>query len=278
VKWLVLAKFTFHEAIRKRIVLAAAVMTVLFLALYALGTHFAVRELETSPLIVPSVKPLLISQLLLTGIWLTSMAGSLLAIFSAAGTISGEVENSTLHAIAAKPVARWEIVVGKWLGLAGMAAAYTAIVATIVIGIVWLRAGFAGTSPLVAVLALAMQTIVLLSLTVLASAWLPSLATGIGVFLLHAIAMAGGVEEQLGFILKNQTMQDAGVWISIAVPSDAMEKLAAAALQATSGSTLPMPGPLSVLAPPSPWMVGYAGLYVVFCLLVAVLRFEGKDL
>jgi len=278
VRTLALARFTFHEAIRKKIVVAAVSLTLIFLALFALGTHFAVRELETSTIIIPSVKPILVSQLLLTGVWITSLASGLLAIFAASGTISGEVENATLHAIAAKPLPRWEIVVGKWLGLATMVTSYTIVVAGIVIATVWMRAGYAGTSPHLALLALSMQTLVLLSLTVLGSAWFPSLATSIGVFMLHAIAMAAGIQEQLGFVLKNQTMQDAGLYVSLVIPSDAMQKLAAAALQNTTGATLTMPGPFSVLAPPSPWMVAYAALYIVLCMLIAVARFDAQDL
>src|SRR4051812_560037 len=161
VRTLALARFTFHEALRRRTVLAAAILTVLFLGLFTFGTHYAVRELETSVLIIPSAKPLLISQLLLTGMWISSLASGLVAIFTASGTISAEVESATLHAIAAKPLRRWEIVVGKWLGLAVMATVYTVILVGAVIAIVWLRAGYAGTSPLIAMAALAMQTLVL---------------------------------------------------------------------------------------------------------------------
>jgi Cu-processing system permease protein len=273
-----IARFTFHEAIRRRTVVAAAIFTLVYLGLFAFGTHYAVRELETSALIIPSAKPLLISQVLLTGMWIGSLASGMLAIFCASGAISAEVENATLHAIAAKPLRRWEIVVGKWLGLALISVVYTVIVVGAVIAIVWLRAGYAGSAPLIAMGALAMQTLVLLSLTVLASSWFPSLATSIGVFIAHAIAMAAGVQEQLGFVLKNQTMQNAGVWVSLVIPSDAMEKLAAAALQNTTGATLTLPGPFSVLSPPSPWMVAYALLYSALCLLLAIVRFDGQDL
>jgi ABC-type transport system involved in multi-copper enzyme maturation permease subunit len=278
VRILALARFTFHETIRRRIAIAALLLTLLFLALFALGTHYAVQELEMSRIIVPSMKPVLVSQLLLVGMWIVSLSSGLLAIFSASGTISAEVDNATLHAIAAKPLPRWQIVVGKWLGLAGMLVAYTVVVLGCVIAIVSVRAGYSGSAPLLALLALSMQTLVLLSLTVLGSTWLPSLATSIAVFLAHAIAMAAGVGEQIGFLLKNQTMQDAGVWVSIAIPSDAMEKLAAAGLQASTGATLVMPGPFSVLSPPSPWMVAYATLYLVLCVLLAVARFDAQDL
>lgn len=275
---LTLARFTFREAVRKRIVLAAVVLTVVFLGLFGFGTHFAVRELETSPHILPAFRPVLVSQLLLTGVWLIGLASALLAIFAGAGSLSAEVESYTLHAIVSKPIGRWEIVLGKWLGLGTMAVAYTVVSTAAVIAIVWLRAGYVPPSPLLAVGSLALQTLLLLSLTMLGSALFPALATGIVVFMLHAIAMGGGAQEQIGFLLRNQTMQVIGVWVSLLIPSDALAKLAASALQTTTGSPTAMPGPFTVLAAPSPWMAAYAALYLLLCLTLAIARFERQDL
>jgi hypothetical protein len=90
--------------------------------------------------------------------------------------------------------------------------------------------------------------------------------------------MAGSIEEQIGVVLRNQTMQDIGVWISVLVPTDVMGKIAASALQTPTGGALTMPGPFTVVYPPSPWMALYAGIYLVACLTVAVTRFERCDL
>jgi ABC-type transport system involved in multi-copper enzyme maturation permease subunit len=274
----VLAAFTFREALRRRLVLAALALTAVFLGLFAVGTHFAIRELETSRLLLPSFRPVIISQLLLTGVWVMSLASALLAVFAAAGTLSGEIENFTIQAVASKPIRRWEIVVGKWLGFGVMVVVYTVVTATLVILIVRVQAGYMPPYPGVALAAFAIQSLVLLSMTILGSAFFPSLANGIGVFMLHAIAMAGGLEEQLGFVLRNETMQSIGVWISLVVPTDVMAKLAASGLQTSIGASTSMPGPFNVLSPPSAWMVLYAVLYLGACLAVAVLRFETRDL
>jgi ABC-type transport system involved in multi-copper enzyme maturation permease subunit len=274
-----LARFTFLEAVRRRFILAAVGLTAVFLVLYAVGTHFAVRELEESPLLLPSFRPVILAQLLLTGVWLVSLSSGMLGIFASCGTLSSEIESHTLQSIAVKPLQRWEIVLGKWLGLTTMAAVYTLVAATAVIAIVWVRAGYVAPNPPAAVAALMLQAAVLVSLTVLVSAFLPNLAAGIGVFLLHALAMAGGIEEQLGVVLRNQTMQDIGVWISVLIPTDAMGKIAAAALQTSSGAAdLAMAGPFAVVHPPSPWMALYAAIYLAACLAVAVARFERCDL
>ncbi len=275
---LVLARFTFLEAARRRFVAAAVGLTVLFLVLFAAGTHYAVRELETSPLLLPSFRPVLLAQLLLTGVWLVSLASGTLGIFASCGTLSTEIENHTLQSIAVKPLHRWEIVVGKWLGLTLMASTYTLVATSVVIVIVWIRSGYTGPNPSAAVAALVLQAAVLVSLTVLMSAFLPNLAAGIGVFLLHALAMAGGIEEQIGVVLRNQTMQDIGVWLSVLIPTDAMGKIAASALQASPTGGVVMPGPFAVVHPPSPWMALYGAVYLAACLAIAVARFERSDL
>jgi ABC-type transport system involved in multi-copper enzyme maturation permease subunit len=273
----VLARFTFREALRKRLVLAALLLTLVFLVLFAIGAHFAIRELDTSRLLLPSLRPVIVSQLLLMGVWVVSLASALLAIFAASGTLSGEIESFTIHAVASKPIQRWEIVAGKWLGLAIMVVIYTVVAVALVIVIVWVRAGYVPPYPGMALVALAIQSLVLLSMTVLGSALFPSLATGIGVFMLHAIAISGGLVEQLGFVLRNQTMQDIGLWVSLTIPSDVMAKLAASGLQ-TAGSLTTSPSPFSVLSPPSAWMAAYAVLYLGACLALASARFERRDL
>lgn len=275
---LVLARFTFREALRRRLIAAALILTVVFLTLFALGTHFAVRELETSRLILPAFRPLIVSQILLTGVWVMTLASGLLAVFAGSGTLSGEIESYTIQAIATKPVRRWEIVLGKWLGLATMTGVYAVLTVGAVTAIVWARAGYIPPDPGIALAAVEVEVLVLLSLTLLGSAFFPSLATGIVVFMLHAIAMASGLQEQLGYVLQNQTMQSIGLWISLAIPSDVMAKLAAAALQTTTGATTLMPGPFGVVTAPSGWMALYSLLYAVTCVAIAMARFEKRDL
>ncbi len=277
-KVVALARFTFLEAVRRRFVAAAVGLTALFLVLFAVGTHFAVRELETSSLLLPSFRPVILAQLLLTGVWLVSLASGMLGIFASCGTLSSEIESHTLQSIAVKPLHRWEIVVGKWIGLTLMASIYTLVTTIVVIAIVWVRSGYTAPNPAVAVAALVLQASVLVSITVLVSAFLPNLAAGIAVFLLHALAMAGGIEEQIGVVLRNQTMQDIGVWLSVLVPTDAMGKIAASALQSSPTGGVIMPGPFSVVHPPSPWMALYAAIYLAACLAFAVARFERADL
>ena len=53
------------------------------------------------------------------GLAAISIFGLLIAIFIGIGLIYKEIERKTIYTIASKPVARWEFLVGKYLGLVG---------------------------------------------------------------------------------------------------------------------------------------------------------------
>ena len=119
----VMAAFTFREALRKKALLGALVLTALFLALYGVGLHFALADLERNPRLLAALKTTMAAEMLLFGLYALSNIAALLAIFTAVGTIAGEIEQGTLHTVVPKPLPRWQIVVGKWLGYALMLAA-----------------------------------------------------------------------------------------------------------------------------------------------------------
>ena len=146
-----IATLTFREAIRRKALLGAVALTLAFLALYAWGTGVAVRELDES---LPrglariasatsvDARMLAVGELLLAGLFAVSNIAGLLAIFTAAGTIAQEVDQGTLHSIVPKPIARWQVVVGKWLGGSAMLAVYVAVTGLATVGIVFWRAGY----------------------------------------------------------------------------------------------------------------------------------------
>ena len=50
-----------------------------------------------------------------------------MTILTSIDTISGEIASGTIQAIAMKPIARWQILAGKWTGFAAMVAIYVAM-------------------------------------------------------------------------------------------------------------------------------------------------------
>jgi Cu-processing system permease protein len=51
-----------------------------------------------------------------------------MAILTSVDTLPERSVPGTIHAIATKPIARWQVLIGKWIGFAGMVSAYVAFI------------------------------------------------------------------------------------------------------------------------------------------------------
>ena len=279
-KMLLMARFTIREALHKRVVHGVLALTVAFVLLFALGVWFAYRE--TSNLMDLTVREISIRrmwsvQFTLLGMNAVSGIGALLAIFLSVGTISSEVEGGTLHAIVPKPLTRRDILLGKWLGFAVTLSIYVFALSLLIIGIVGFFSQAWPNNFVVAVLPLVLESVLLLSLSILGTTFLPTVANGVIVFGLYSIATMAGFVEQLGSLLNNNSMINIGIVTSLIIPSDSMGKLTASILQEGTTYAERM-GPFVVNSTPSGWMVVYALFYMVVVLFVAQHVFASRDL
>jgi ABC-type transport system involved in multi-copper enzyme maturation permease subunit len=287
-----IAKLTFREALRRKALYGALALTVAFLGLYAWGTAVAIEEINR--LYAPGglarivrqagvdLRPIAIGELLLAGLFAVSNIAGLLAIFTAAGTIAQEIEQGTLHSIVPKPVARWQIVVGKWLGGSAMVAAYLVLTSLATVAIVYQRSGYLPAQLPAGLLLFALRAVLLFTVTLVGSALAPAVATGIAMFIVYVAANVAGMVEQIGVALNIETMVRIGVIASLVLPSDALWKMGAFAVQPPN----PLPalglkitlGPFGVVDPPSIWMGAYAVAYLLLALGAAIAIFSRRDL
>ena len=288
---LVIARLTFREALRRKALYGAIALTIAFLALYAWGAGYVVRELETE---TPrglariasqggvDVRILAVGELLLAGLYAVSNIAGLLAIFMAAGTISQEVEGGTLQSILAKPVSRLQVVLGKWLGGALMLGAYVIVTGLVAAGIVYWRAGYLPAQLPLGLCFLVLEAMLLYSLTMVGSSLVPAITTGIVMLIVYVVANVTGMIEQVGVAVGSETMIRIGVVASLLIPSNALWKMGAAVIQPPN----PLPalginmslGPFGVVDPPSAWMGVYAVGYTLAALGLAALIFSRRDL
>ncbi|MBI4496860.1 MAG: ABC transporter permease [Chloroflexi bacterium] len=212
------------------------------------------------------------------GLYAVNLMGGLLAILTAVGAISSEVEQGTLTTIVVKPLGRWEVVVGKWLGYGSMLAAYVLGTGGAVVLIVRVLGDYAPPNVLPGLALLALESLLLLSLTLAGSTLFAALTNGIVLLVLYTTAVVGGMVEQIGSLLGSDTMVNIGIVTSLLVPSDVLWKLATYLLQANLAGNVAVLGPFAVLSPPSNGMVVYAILYTAALLGAASLVFQRKDL
>ena len=269
---LTMASFTFREALHKRVVHAVLALTICFLIVFSLGVGLAFRELRSR-----DFGSTMALQLTMLGMNAVSMMGALLALFLSVGTISAEVEAGTLYAIVPKPLRRHDILLGKWLGHAAMLSVYVFLLSIAVSSSVALMSGRWPSRIVPASMLLVLQALVLLTISITGTTFLPTIANGVVVFGLYSVAMMSGFMEQVGAVIQNESMVNIGIAVSLLIPSDALMKLSAALLQQEAGY-LERVGPFLVVSQPSGWMVVYAVAYSAALLAVATLIFAKRDL
>ena len=277
-----IARLTFLEAARRKILLAALLLGLLFLIIYGLGFHFLIVETEKS---VGNNNLLQLNEirnfLLMAGMFVVNFLTSIMIVLTSVDTLSGEISSGTIQTLASKPIRRWEIVIGKWLGFAGMLTLYLLLMGGGVMVIVFLRTGYTAPHPLRALELIWLNALVLLSFSILGGTTLSTLANGVLVFGLYGIAFLGGWIEQIGSFLPNQaashTAINIGIITSLIMPSEALWKRAAHELQSPLVAALGF-SPFSSAYYPSLLMVAYAVLYTVITLTLAVLLFNQRDL
>jgi len=278
---LLIARYTLHEAARKRLLLAVLVLTVLFLAVYGVGSQLLADEIRRNVSRGPAL-PFVAGLMSLMAFYIVSFLGGLLAIFIALGSIAGEVETGTILALAARPIRRWQIVAGKWLALALLVTCYLVTVSTGVLVLSQRSTGYAPPNAAGAVTLIVLEAVLLLSLTMLGSASLSTLTNGAIVFMLYGVAWVGGLVESVGSIFGNNAMINAGIVASLLVPSDALWKGASFHLQPVAmilaQNVSPAANPFAAATPMAMPMLVYSVLYTVTCLLLAMRVFSARDL
>ena len=276
-KSLVIARLTFREAVRKKVLLGAVVLTLGYLALFGVGSHFAFQDLlKQGP--SSQMRDLAASQFLLLGLYGANFMGGLLAIFSSVGTISSEVDQGVLQAIVPRAIHRWEIVLGKWLGYAAMLFVYVFLLGWAIIGMVAYFGHYVPSGALMGVSLMGFQVLLLLSLCLLGSTLFSTVTNGVVMLILYASAMVGGQIEQLGSLLRNDTMINIGIGVGLLMPSDTLWKMASHLLQPHLSPLFGTVGPFQMASPPSMWMLVYAAIYSIGAVLGAILLFGSRDL
>jgi Cu-processing system permease protein len=281
---LLIARLTFDEAFRRKMIWAVLLLSAAFLALYAFGfriVHQDVQAFDAQRGGVPSeVFPYEVqaSAMVLMGLYTVNFLAGIMTIFAAVGAIASEIEAGTLHAIIPKPLSRWEIIAGKYLGYLAMIAVYLALMVGGVVAVSRWVGEYTPPNILRGLALMILVSTILLSLTMLGSTVFSTMANGIIVFMLYGMAVTGGLVEQIGNALDNDTMVTIGVATSILVPSDAMWKLASYVVQPRVAVNMLGPNPFGTAAPPSDFAVRYAMIYCVVLVVTSMFVFSRRDI
>ena len=273
---LIMAGITFREAARKKILWTALLAGIGFLVVFGIGLKFQVGDLKNSS-VPPFLRYQVISAMLIIGLYTVDLLAVVMTTLTSVDTIAGEISSGTIYAIAMKPMDRWQILVGKWLGFVAMAAVYVGITfwGTVAEGY-WIG-GVMAQHPLRGGLLVFLECVVALSVTFMFGTWFSTLTSGVVTLGLLGVAFLGGWLEQMSGFTEGSRLAMVGILTSLIMPSEALWRRAAFEMESPLSGSLQF-SPFSDVSIPSGAMVGYACFYLLVALGIAIYHFRERDL
>lgn len=272
-----IAQLTFHEARRRKIMWAAILLGLAFLAIYSLGLYFLRGDIAASMAAYPQGALTGLNMLSMMALYAVNFLIIVMTVLTSVDTIAGEVASGAIHAIATKPIRRAEILLGKWLGFALMLVLYAALMIGGVALSTRLLTGYTPPNILQGSLLMLLEGFIVLHLSLLGGTFLSTLANGVFVLGLFGVAFIGGWMEQFGGMLQNETVVNIGILSSLIMPSEAMWRWAAYLMQPPFLRAF-QASPFGSNSQPSSAMMLYTLAYLIAALALAIRNFARKDL
>ena len=273
------ASLASRETLRSRAMLIAVILNVLYLLIVALVGYILWTEGldQLAAGLGEEAREELVRVILLFGVAGASTLALFMGVFSSVCANGGEIERGTILALAARPVARWEILVGKFLGSAGLAAVYL-VVQGLLIGLAaGLLSGIWIPELVVTLALLALNVFVMIAVAVALSTRLSTVANAIVIVVLFLALTNTGLLFLLGQLVGSELLRGAADWSRLLLPVDVVSDLAgeillgerlAALLGAGQGSPLPT----------HEWVWAYALAYLVAVLVLGAWSLARRDL
>jgi Cu-processing system permease protein len=273
-----------QEGVRRRVFFAVLVLTVAFLTLYALGAHFAFRDVgqfASGGTGILDPRAFTGATLLGLAMFATLFLGAVLAVFLTLGVVRGDAESGLLQPVVVRPIGRTTLLLARFAGAALLSAVYVIAVYLAALAITGLAGDWSPDHLVGPALALALGVAIIAALSLLASTVLSVTAQGIVVFMVFGGGLTAGLLAQIGNAINSDSLHTIGRIASWALP---FEGLYAAGLHALISETSGLTGVVLQLGPfggseaAGPQLIAWAVVYLVGVLALAALVFSRRDL
>jgi Cu-processing system permease protein len=272
----IMAGVTFREAARKKILWTALIAGAGFLLIFGIGLHVQLGDFRASA-VPPFLRYQIVSAMLMVGMYTVDLLAVVMTTLTAVDTIAGEITSGTIYAIATKPLARWQILIGKWLGFGGMVAAYVAITFGGAIAEGYWIGGVLAQHPIRGGMLVFLECMLALSVTFLFGTWFSTLTNGVIVLGLLGLAFMGGWLEQMSGFTEGSRLATVGIISSLVMPSEAIWRRAAFEMESPLAGSIQL-SPFADVSVPSGAMIVYAVIYLLLALVIAMVHFRQRDL
>ena len=279
---LTMAQLTFREAQRKKLMWVALALGLAFLVLFGVGLYFILQDIEAGIGPRNPARRITATQasgmLLVMGLFVVNFLIVMMTALTSASSLPAEISSHTIQSIATKPIQRWEIITGKWLGHGLMVILYITFMFSGLTAVTYiLSGGYTPPNFLPGLALMVLEGLIVLSLAILGGTFLSTIANGVFVFMLYGVAFIGSWVEQIGAAMESESAVQIGILASLIMPSEAMWRLVSSLVQPPLVREMGM-GPFTLFSQPSNAMVIYAVIYVIVLMGSAILKFERRDL
>ncbi len=275
-KLLTIAGITLREAARRKILWTALVAAVVLLAIFAVALRLQVMEFATRPM-SPFLRYQVESGMLLIGLYICDQLAVVLTILTSIDTLAGEIGSGTIHAIATKPIARWEILLGKFVGFSAMVVVFVTITFVGTIVVANATTGVLPEHAMRGFLLIVLECELMLAVTFALGTRFSTLTVGVLALGMHGVAFMGGWLEQVSGFSQSAHIVTLGVGSSLLVPSESLWRRAAYEMQTPLAGSLSF-SPFANVSIPSGVAVVYATLFALSALALSVWAFSERDL
>ena len=282
---LTIARYTLIEASRRRLLLTVALLTIVMVAFTGWGFSRLNTLMCNGQPCPPTEVKFATAYLVILVVYMFNVVLAMGSVFVASPAIAGEIESGLALAILPRPIRRGDVVIGKWLGLGALVALYATVTAALEFLVVDIVVGYLPPHPVEAILYLIAEGIILLTLAIMISTRLASMAGGVIAIVVFGMAWIAGVAEAIGLAFNNVTLTNVGVAMSLLLPTDALWRGAIFSLEPTAlltiggGSrTAASVNPFFVLAPPPAAHIVWAVGWVIVVLGISIWSFNRRDL
>ena len=265
----IIATFALRESLRRRVFTVVGLLTVAFLALYALGTwqlFDSVGEFD-EPIEGIDARTVAGATILGLAMFATLFLGTILAVFLTLGAVRGDAERGLLQPVLVRPLRRRTVLIGRFAAAATVTGLYVIVVFLATVAITKAFSGWWPDRTVVPALELAAAVAVISAISLAGSVLLSSNANGIAVFMLFGAGLTAGLLGQIGEALGSRTLDRVADIVSWALPFEALYQAALSAITAdTVGFTRlainvgPFGGAEEAGALLWPWTLAYLAL------------------
>jgi ABC-type transport system involved in multi-copper enzyme maturation permease subunit len=275
---LTIAWLTLHEAARKRVLAAALLLGLAFVAVDAVGFHFIAKQFHGA-IGIRNVAQARLSYVIFTlaSLYAVHFLSAMAAVMLPVDTLSGEIGTGVMQTVASKPVRRSQIVLGKWLAYVLVTVAYQWLVAGGVLLVAALIPHYVPEHLGQSLPLMALEATALVTLSIAGGTRLSTVTNGMMAFGLFGLAFIGGWIEQIGTFTRNDAARHVGTAVSLFMPTDSMWQLAAFHLQPANVAQLAIT-PFTPASVPSPAMVAWAIGWTLAVLALALRGFAKRPL